>query len=121
MTNTGRVKAKQPFDGTVGCPRGFPAACLLLLLSESRCHGYELANRLRRFGVHIPDLSPLYAQLRDFENAELVYSELGAPGKGPPPKLYGLTPQGQEALERCEKNIGTVIGQLEDFLAAIGR
>lgn len=119
MDRTSQRKVKRPFDGKVGCPRGFAAACLLLLLSESDCHGYELASRVRHFGLLVSDPSPIYAQLRDLEAAQLIHSRLGDQGQGPPPKLYALTPLGEETLQHCRKHVTTVVAQLQDFLGRV--
>jgi DNA-binding PadR family transcriptional regulator len=77
---------------------------LLGLLRDEPRHGYELA---REFAAETPlgeivhlELSMLYALLKKLERDGLVRSIMQAQGPRPPRKIFTLTDEGHDALDR---------------------
>lgn len=82
-----------------GQPKNFARPCLLLLLAEAPAHGYELLDRLRRFGFEINDPAGVYKSLRQMEQEGLVTSEWELSTRGPARRVYSLTTDGRDLLE----------------------
>jgi DNA-binding PadR family transcriptional regulator len=119
-TYSGRQKwssaVAHDFENDVAHPRALLAPCLLLLLAESPGHGYELMERLKPLGFDWGGPGPIYRELRALENAGLVASAWSAPRAGPVPRVYELTAEGGDALDRCAANVVGLSGLLDQFL-----
>ncbi|MFN2504683.1 MAG: PadR family transcriptional regulator [Acidimicrobiales bacterium] len=89
--------------------------CLLLLVAEEPGHGYELAQRLGRWGFHVPGPGLVYRELRTLEEAGLVRSRYRAPLKGPVPRVYEVTPGGLRALDRLTKDLEDIEGVIDEL------
>lgn len=75
---------------------------LLSLLYRRPCHGYELRERFElSLGQHW-DLNPgqIYLTLERLEREGLVNHEIVTQDTGPDKKVYRLTPQGEQELQR---------------------
>lgn len=81
-----------------GLPRNFLRPCVLLLLRRETSHGYELLERLGRFGIPRPDPGGLYRTLRAMEREGLVRSWWETSHTGPARRAYALTAEGEEWL-----------------------
>lgn len=79
-------------------PRSYQRTCLLVLLAESSCHGYELLEAVRGLGIPGADAGGLYRELRAMEREELVDSEWETSPRGPDRRSYRLNQNGFEAL-----------------------
>ena len=79
-------------------PRNFVRQCVLLLLREGPAHGYDLADRLRAFGLPGDDPGRLYRTLRALEAEGMVASAWETSPHGPDRRIYTLTRAGSEAL-----------------------
>jgi PadR family transcriptional regulator, regulatory protein PadR len=79
-------------------PRNFLHPCLLLLLCERASHGYDLAERLKPFGVADGDAGTVYRALRSLEQRGLLRSGWMPSAAGPARRTYELTPAGDAAL-----------------------
>jgi poly-beta-hydroxybutyrate-responsive repressor len=88
-------------------PRNFLAPCLLLLLCERSSHGYDLAERLKPFGVADEDSGTVYRALRSLEQRGLLRSGWVPSSAGPARRTYELTPKGHAQLR-------TWLGVLEE-------
>lgn len=96
-------------------PRHFLRPCLLLLLSESSAHGYDLLDRLGELGLE-RDAGGLYRTLRTMEHEGLVASEWEASTLGPDRRRYSLTSLGRQRLETWAAGLDLLRGSLEGFL-----
>lgn len=76
------------------------APSLLLLLTESAGHGYELMERLRPLGFDWGGPGPIYRELRSLEEGGFVASSWFVGQSGPGRRVYEITPSGREALDR---------------------
>ena len=78
------------------------AYILLSLYKRGAAHGYELLDRLARYDIRWPgqgSVGIVYKQLRDMEARGLVLSNWELGGKGPPRRIYNITPYGISYLE----------------------
>ena len=96
----------------------FGEPALLLLLREAPTHGYELIERLSEL---LPDeridMGNLYRVLRALEEQGVVRSEWDADAPGPAKRIYELTDEGRELLERWAEALRTAQGNVAAFLA----
>jgi len=105
-----------------GCPRhgrvsGFLQPWLLLLLSRSPAHGYELRAQLERNeGAPPADPGLLYRTLRQMEHQGLVRSAWNTEGAGPARRVYAITPEGEACLHAWAERIHETRVRLDRFL-----
>lgn len=97
-------------------PKDFVRPCLLLLLREGEAHGYELAERLCAFGFDHSDPGALYRALRRLESEGLVESGWEPSQSGPPRRVYGLTAQGIEELDKRATDLAESERRIDSFL-----
>ncbi len=83
--------------GNAARPNGMLAICILLLLSESPSHGYQLVDPLKLFGFDWNGPGPLYQELHKLNTAGLVRSAWEE-GRGPARRVYEPTDAGRVAL-----------------------
>ncbi len=88
---------------------------MLLLLSEQSAHGYDLLDRLKRFGFG-RDPGGLYRVLRTLEREGQVVSRWEPSEVGPDRCLYSLTPLGREWLHAWADTLGETKRTVERFL-----
>jgi len=74
--------------------------CLLALLEQGPCHGYDLIASMGRFGLdpETLDAGLVYRVLRDMELAGWATSDWDVGASGPPRRVYSITDAGKEAL-----------------------
>ena len=105
----------------------FVEPALLLLLSESPCHGYDLLEQLPRLTADDrgADLGNLYRILRALEEEGLVRSTWHAELPGPAKRVYEITASGRELLtvwaEALRRTSSELSGFLERYEAEEGR
>lgn len=98
-----------------GQPKNFLRPCVLLLLREQSAHGYDLLERLKRFGFN-RDPGGLYRVLRALERDGQVISRWEASEVGPDRCLYSLTPLGREWLHAWADTLAETKRNLERYL-----
>ena len=103
------------------CPQRigrFLEPCLLLLLSNSEVHGYELQSELKQFGfdANPVDLSTVYRMLRALEDRDLVASRWDTETSGPPRRLYHSTDAGRDMLDAWIADLRATDRILHHFL-----
>jgi poly-beta-hydroxybutyrate-responsive repressor len=98
-----------------GQPKNFLRAWLLLLLTESPAHGYDLVERLDSLDVG-RDAGSLYRALRALEHEGLVRSTWEASLIGPDRRRYVVTETGQERLRAWADVLEAVQASLAAFL-----
>ena len=78
----------------------FMEACLLMLLCEENCHGYNLAEQLSSFGFceEQMNISTLYRTLRCMESKGFVISDWQKGDIGPKKRIYMITEKGKAEL-----------------------
>ena len=104
------------------CPGGkmtrFVEPCLLFFLSQQSSYGYELMDKLDRFGFQKskPDPAMVYRTLRSLEKEKCVISKWDTKGAGPAKRNYELTPKGLALLHVWVDRIELRKQVLEKFL-----
>ena len=104
------------------CPSGrmmrFAEPCLLLLLSKETSYGYELIEKLERFGFleTSPDPAMVYRTLRHLEKESFVKSKWDTKGTGPAKRNYEITREGLDLLHGWAKSVEQSKKALEKFL-----
>lgn len=85
----------------------FTESCLLFFLSRKLSYGYELMERLDKFGFEEgkPDPAMIYRTLRSLEKAKCVISEWDTKGTGPAKRNYKLTAKGLSLLHEWAEGI----------------
>jgi PadR family transcriptional regulator PadR len=77
--------------------KGILELCVLSMLSERDCYGYELVNEISK-NIAISD-GTIYPVLRRMNNEGFLESYLKESQEGPPRKYYRLTILGEETKE----------------------
>ncbi|HET7489085.1 MAG TPA: helix-turn-helix transcriptional regulator [Acidimicrobiales bacterium] len=108
------VRAVPP--AAVALPGNYLHACLLLLLSESPDHGYDLAERLAGLGLTEVDTGTVYRALRRLREEGLVESEWEESAAGPARRRYWVTAAGDGALEASSTAVAATSLALRSFL-----
>lgn len=103
--------------GPVAVPGTYLHGCLLLLLSESPTHGYELVERLAGLGLTNVDSGTVYRALRRLRDEGMVTSRWEDSGAGPARRRYWVTPAGAATLEDCTSTVAATSRSLGSFLA----
>jgi len=105
-----------------GCSRGKPEKflepCIMLLLFEQTAHGYDLIERLERFGFEpkTQDVGAIYRTLRKLEREGMVKSQWEVSDSGPAKRLYEVTGEGEEFLKEWALSISFTKSRLETYL-----
>ena len=82
----------------------FLQSCLLVLLHREPGYGYSLMDGLQEFGFQPDqmDISIIYRALRNLEAEGLVSDSWDDNSLGPQRRVYTITPQGEEILDRVD-------------------
>lgn len=97
---------------------------VLLLLAEQPAHGYGLAQRLRPMGFEWSDPGPLYHDLRRLQDEGWLSSDWDGSKRGPPRRVYNLTPKGRAMLDQWAQGVGhltAMLGMYQSRYARLGR
>lgn len=84
--------------------RGVLDMCLLALLGERDCYGYEIVRRLGERGLTLVAEGSVYPVLSRLERDGLTEGYWAQPSGGPRRKYYRLSPNGQEQLARWRRD-----------------
>lgn len=96
----------------------FAEPCLLFFLSEQPSYGYELMDKLDRFGFQNSKSDPamVYRTLRSLEKEKCVVSKWDTKGAGPAKRTYELTNKGLSLLHAWADGIDLRQQALKKFL-----
>ena len=121
MFEGSRLSKKYKID-KCECPSGkmtrFVEPCILFFLSEKPSHGYEIMEKLSRFGFQEtrPDPGMVYRTLRSLEKEKCVSSTWDTHSAGPAKRNYELTAKGRSLLHAWAKGIAIRKKVLEKFI-----
>ncbi len=91
---------------------------LLLLVGEDPAHGYGLVERLGRMGVPPRRANTLYRELHDLEKKGLISSFWEtSQTRGPPRRVYRLTPAGKCELDATMPAVSSVAHALMEAVS----
>jgi PadR family transcriptional regulator PadR len=92
--------------------KGVLELCVLAVVAEGDCYGYELVERISRC-IDIAE-GTIYPLLRRLQAEGYFETYLKESASGPPRKYYRLTPQGRIACARMRT-------EWDDFVGGVGR
>jgi PadR family transcriptional regulator PadR len=78
--------------------RGVLDICLLALIAERPCYGYEMVRRLEERGLELVSEGSIYPLLSRLQRAGYVESYLSPSAEGPQRKYYRATAWGRRTL-----------------------
>jgi PadR family transcriptional regulator, regulatory protein PadR len=94
----------------------FIDACLLLLIAQGPSHGYELVEKLKRYGYEAVDPTKVYRRLRRLEGERFLESAWSADTTGPARRAYRITEEGQDFLQTWLPSVQRSIESYRSFL-----
>lgn len=114
------MSEKSPSVVGSGLPRSYQRYCLLMLLNEGPCHGYDLLEQVHELGLISADTPGLYRSLRSMEEDGLVVSSWEKSQIGPPRRSYQISDIGKRALAEALENLVEVHSLLTRMLDRFG-
>lgn len=80
--------------------RGILEYCILLMLKQKTCYGYEILQFLSKYPIIASTESTVYPLLRRLQKEQFLQSVWKDSAEGlPPRKYYSLTAKGEKYLE----------------------
>lgn len=79
--------------------KGLLEGCILNIVSKNETYGYEICEKLIKFGFEEISEGSVYPILIRLEKKKLLYSSMKKSPLGPMRKYYYLTPEGIQELE----------------------
>ncbi|MDK2886921.1 MAG: hypothetical protein PWP54_1499 [Thermosipho sp. (in: thermotogales)] len=95
---------------------------ILLIIAETPLHGYEIANKLSKYGIELTgvgQMGNLYRILTKLENEELIVSKWDTSSQGPSKKVYYITQKGIEQLKRNSEELLKLKKIIEEFISKV--
>ena len=96
--------------------KGILDGCLLAIIKEKECYGYEMAQVLSQYGFDAISEGTIYPLLLRMQREGLVTSVRKDSTAGPKRKYYSLTNEGEQALDnflkrwtQLEKSVNAII------------
>ena len=99
----------------IGAPKNFLIPILLLHLREWNSHGYELMEKLTKFGINSLDHGNFYRLLRQLEKDSLVTSVWDTTSGGPAKRIYSITESGEQYLDMWANSLSEYQKLLNQF------
>lgn len=94
--------------------RGTLEYCVLLMLNQKTCYGYEILQELNKYPMLASTESTVYPLLRRLLKENYLESVWKDSAEGlPPRKYYSLTPMGQEYIELMSKEWDNLLQAIE--------
>lgn len=92
---------------------------LLLLMLQGPAHGYDLTERMQKYGIQDIDPSLIYRALRAMEEDGLITSCWDEEfTQGPPRRVYTLSAAGHEALAFYMDDLRSTRDRIEQLIDA---
>ena len=96
--------------------KGILDGCLLAIIKEKECYGYEMAEELSQYCFDAISEGTIYPLLLRMQREGLVTSVRKDSTAGPKRKYYSLTNEGEQALDnflkrwtQLEKSVNAII------------
>ncbi len=112
MMESNQSKKNSP---TLGAPKNFLIPIMLLHLRDWNAHGYELIEKLTKFGINSLDHGNFYRTLRQLEKDSLVTSVWDTTSGGPAKRIYSLTEAGEQYLDMWAGSLSEYQKMLNSF------
>ena len=106
---------KKPKSPSIGTPKNFLIPIMLLHLREFNTHGYELMEKITKFGIESLDHGNFYRLLRQLEKENLVTSVWDTSSGGPAKRIYSITEAGEKYLDMWANSLSEYQRLLNQF------
>lgn len=83
--------------------KGILEGCLLAIIQREPTYGYEIALKLKNFGLEDISEGSIYPLLLRLQKEKMIYGQIEKSPSGPDRKYYYLTEDGKYALEDFKK------------------
>lgn len=90
--------------------------CLLALLAQQPCYGYEIVQHLARYGLDLVSEGSIYPLLSRMLAHSYIEGYLVSSTEGPSRKYYRLLPEGAKQLEQWQAEWKTFAYAVERLL-----
>jgi PadR family transcriptional regulator PadR len=97
--------------------------CLLALISEGPCYGYEMVRKMEERGLELVGEGSIYPLLSRLQKGGLIEGYMVPSKEGPKRKYYRTLPRGEEQLrawrkewEEFSRGVDRVVGKEEGGL-----
>lgn len=100
--------------------KGVLDMCLLALINEESCYGYEMVRKMQQRGLELVSEGSIYPLLSRLEKAGYIEGYLVSSREGPKRKYYRILPTGQEKLRVWAAEWHSFAGGVEKVLRATG-
>jgi PadR family transcriptional regulator PadR len=94
--------------------KGVLDMCLLALIAEEPCYGYEMVRKMEERGLELVGEGSIYPLLSRLQKAGLIEGYTVPSSEGPRRKYYRALPEGEERLKAWRE-------EWEQFSRAVGR
>lgn len=99
--------------------KGVLDMCLLALIAEEPCYGYEMASKLEERGLRLVSDGSIYPTLSRLQRAELITGFfVEADGSGPPRKYYRIADAGRARLDEWTREWERLSAGVDSVLQA---
>ena len=78
--------------------KGVLDMCLLALIAEEPCYGYEMVQKMTQRGLKLVSEGSIYPLLSRLQQSDYIESTLVASSEGPKRKYYRIRPKGLAQL-----------------------
>lgn len=98
--------------------RGTLEGCILKVIAAETTYGYEIMEKLVRYGFDDIREGTIYPLLVRLEKKELISSEVRPSPLGPSRKYYSITPEGKKMLDSflvCWESVSKVVKRIMDL------
>ena len=96
--------------------RGTLEFCVLLMIAQGECYGYELITRLEKRPILAAKESTIYPLLRRLLKEGLLSSVWRESAEGlPPRKYYTITEAGKKYLAAMEAEWGDLLSAIQEI------
>ncbi|WP_028411058.1 PadR family transcriptional regulator [Bacillus sp. 123MFChir2] len=101
--------------------KGILEGCLLAIISEGEIYGYEMSEKLARYGFTMASEGSIYPLLIRMQKEELIISTMKESSSGPKRKYYTLTEKGEDALDNFMERWEAMQSSVQRLLEGKGR
>lgn len=93
--------------------RGTLEYCILLMLDNKVCYGYEILRELSAYPIIASTESTVYPLLRRLQKENYLQSTWQESAEGlPPRKYYSITPEGKQYLQSMDAEWQELLGAI---------
>jgi len=101
--------------------KGLLELCVLNLLKDGECYGYDLVQSLKRMQVLRMREGTIYPILARLEDEGLVISEMARSSAGPPRKYFRLTKDGVGYVRKINEHWAEVVSAVHQSQTSLNQ